>query len=444
MSQKIEYIAVKNFKGIKELEVSNLSRFVAVFGKNGAGKTSFIEAIKSAIKADRGINSKVRIGEDKGEIEVKFEDFVIKRIVGDGGKLIVEHNGELVKQPQAWLDGVFKGTIGDPQKFINLHNKEKIKYLLETQGKKLEYDELEKQREVKFDERTNLHRTYLAKKEEVEKTDTSAFEVLESASVDTSELQQKLKEAETHNAGWHELKARVEKGDALLEQTNSEIKAIGESIETIDRQIEALQKKKAEAEKSMTEKLEYLDKVACQLADVRNQYESFEKIDTTEILAQLESHNQSLAKNAEIKAKKELYNQQVQARNELQAQWKELDNMVKAIEEQQNDLIKDLNLSYQLKLEEGIMYVFVHENRIPLDELNTAQQLEIGVDICLSGPNEIKIITIENANALDPNTLERVREKIESNQAQCFLETVYSTGYDEIVIEDWTLALKAE
>ena len=439
MSQKIEYIAVKNFKGIKELEVSNLSRFVAVFGKNGAGKTSFIEAIKSAIKADRGINSKVRIGEDKGEIEVKFEDFVIKRIVGDWGKLIVEHNGELVKQPQAWLDGVFKGTIGDPQKFINLHNKEKIKYLLETQGKKLEYDELEKQREVKFDERTALHRTYLAKKEEVDKTDTSAFETLESVSVDTTELQNKLKEAESLNAGWHELKARVEKGDALLEQTNSEIKAIGESIESLDRQIEALQKKKAESEKTMTEKLEYLNKVACQLADVRFQYESFEKIDTTEILAQLEAHNQSLAKNAEIKAKKELYNQQVQARNELQAQWKELDNMVKEIEQKQNDLIKDLNLSYQLKLEEGIMYVFVHENRIPLDELNTAQQLEIGVDICLSWPNEIKIITIENANALDPNTLERVREKIESNQAQCFLETVYSTGYDEIVIEDWEL-----
>ena len=135
MSQKIEYIAVKNFKGIKELEVSNLSRFVAVFGKNGAGKTSFIEAIKSAIKADKWVNSKVRIGEEKGEIEVKFEDFVIKRIVGENGKLIVEHNGELVAKPQAWLDGVFKWTIWDPQKFINLHNKEKIKYLLETQVK---------------------------------------------------------------------------------------------------------------------------------------------------------------------------------------------------------------------------------------------------------------------------------------------------------------------
>ena len=439
MSQKIEYIAVKNFKWIKELEVSNLSRFVAVFGKNGAGKTSFIEAIKSAIKADKWVNSKVRIGEEKGEIEVKFEDFVIKRIVGENGKLIVEHNGELVAKPQAWLDGVFKWTIGDPQKFINLHNKEKIKYLLETQGKKLEYDELEKQREVKFEERTNLHRTYLAKKEEVEKTDTSAFEILENASVDTSDLQNKLKEAETHNSGWHELKARVEKWETVIEQTNAEIKSMIENIESIDRQIEALQKKKAEAEKNLTTKQEFLDNASCQLADLRDKYENFDKIDTTEILAQLETHNQALAKNAEIKAKKELYTQQVQARNDLQAQWKELDNLVKEIEQKQNDLIKDLNLSYKLKLEEGVMYVEVNQNWIPLDELNTAQQLEIGVDICLSWPNEIKIITIENANALDPNTLERVREKIESNQAQCFLETVYSTGYDEITIEDWEL-----
>ena len=442
MSQKIEYIAVKNFKGIKELEVSNLSRFVAVFGKNGAGKTSFIEAIKSAIKADKWVNSKVRIGEEKGEIEVKFEDFVIKRIVGENGKLIVEHNGELVAKPQAWLDWVFKGTIWDPQKFINLHNKEKIKYLLETQGKKLEYDALEKEREVKFEERTNLHRTYLAKKEEVDKTDTSAFEVLENAMVDPTALQNQLKEAETHNSGWHELKARVEKWETVIDQTNAEIKVMIENIESIDRQIEMLQKKKAEAEKSLTTKQEFLDNASCQLADLRDKYENFDKIDTTEILAQLEAHNQSLAKNAEIKAKKELYNQQVQARNELQTQWKELDNLVKEIEQKQNDLIQDLNLSYKLKLEEGVMYVEVNQNWIPLDELNTAQQLEIGVDICLSWPNEIKIITIENANALDPNTLERVREKIESNQAQCFLETVYSTGYDEITIEDWTLLTK--
>lgn len=439
MSQKIEYIAVKNFKGIKELEVSNLSRFVAVFGKNGAGKTSFIEAIKSAIKADKWVNSKVRIGEEKGEIEVKFEDFVIKRIVGENGKLIVEHNGELVAKPQAWLDGVFKWTIWDPQKFINLHNKEKIKYLLETQGKKLEYDELEKQREVKYAERTNLHRSLLAKKEELDKTDTSTFEHLEESDMDVAVLQLQLKEAESKNQAIFELQSRIDKGLSVKETCQKELENLRNQSESIDRQIEALKAKKLEIEKQEQEKSEYLDKVIDQIADLQDQFQASEKIDTTSILEQLNTHNATVAKNAQLKAQKELYEKQVEAKNQLQVQWKELDDAVLEIEQLQNDLIKDLNLSYKLKLEDWVMYVEVNQNWIPLDELNTAQQLEIGVDICLSWPNEIKIITIENANALDPNTLERVREKIESNQAQCFLETVYSTGYDEITIEDWTL-----
>lgn len=439
MSQKIEYIAVKNFKGIKELEVSNLSRFVAVFGKNGAGKTSFIEAIKSAIKADKWVNSKVRIGEEKGEIEVKFEDFVIKRIVGENGKLIVEHNWELVAKPQAWLDGVFKWTIWDPQKFINLHNKEKIKYLLETQGKKLEYDELEKQREVKYAERTNLHRSLLAKKEELDKTDTSTFEHLEESDMDVAVLQLQLKEAESKNQAIFELQSRIDKGLSVKESCQKELENLRNQSESIDRQIEALKAKKLDLEKQEQEKSEYLDKVIDQIADLQDQFQASEKIDTTAILEQLNTHNATVAKNAQLKAQKELYEKQVEAKNQLQVQWKELDDAVLEIEQLQNDLIKDLNLSYKLKLEDWVMYVEVNENWIPLDELNTAQQLEIWVDICLSWPNEIKIITIENANALDPNTLERVREKIESNQAQCFLETVYSTGYDEITIEDWTL-----
>jgi len=61
---------------------------------------------------------------------------------------------------------------------LNLHNKEKLKYLLETQGMKLDYDVLEEKRSPLFETRKNIHRTYLAKKEEVDKTDTSSFDEL--------------------------------------------------------------------------------------------------------------------------------------------------------------------------------------------------------------------------------------------------------------------------
>ena len=83
------------------------------------------------------------------------------------------------------------------------------------------------------------------------------------------------------------------------------------------------------------------------------------------------------------------------------------------------------------------MSVHIDDQRIPLDELNTAAQLDLGVDICLSWPNQVKIITIENANALDPKTMERIKAKIEAKEAQCFLETVYKTGYESITIQDW-------
>jgi hypothetical protein len=99
-------------------------------------------------------------------------------------------------------------------------------------------------------------------------------------------------------------------------------------------------------------------------------------------------------------------------------------------------LIEDLNIPYKLKVIEGVMNVQEWDKRIPLDEINQAKQLEIWVDICLKWPNEVKIITIENANALDPNTLARVKEKVEEAGAQAFLETVYHVWENEIVIEN--------
>ncbi len=78
-----------------------------------------------------------------------------------------------------------------------------------------------------------------------------------------------------------------------------------------------------------------------------------------------------------------------------------------------------------------------HEDAfIPMEDMNTAAQLDLAVDICLGGPNEIKIITIENANALDPQTMEKIKKKVEEKGAQCFLETVYKTDFETITIED--------
>lgn len=103
MSQKITYAHIENFKGIQNIEIQDLSRFVVIFWNNWAWKTPFLEAIKNAIKLEKWGNKKVRIGEQEWLIEIHFEDFKIKRIIGEKGKLEVEHNGA-----QCFLETVYK------------------------------------------------------------------------------------------------------------------------------------------------------------------------------------------------------------------------------------------------------------------------------------------------------------------------------------------------
>lgn len=433
MSQTIKYVSIKNYKWIKDVEVGDLKRFVAIFWENWAWKTSFIEAIKSAIKLEKWGNSKVRIWEEKGEIIVEFDDFTIKRIIGEKGDLKVEHNGELVSRPQSWLDNIFLWSIGDPNKFLNLHDKEKIKYLLETQGKKIEYDALESQRSPLFEQRKDIHRTYLAKKEEVDQTDTTEFETdIEDNWEKLSQLHEKLQKAEIHNKSFYDMEARLERWNRLIIDLESDIRQSEWTIEELEKRL------KEEREKLSQKKIDHSKATDLKIS-IQKEIDVFDQEDTKSIITEIEELNKKDQWLSDIKARKRLYNSQCEQRDTLQWKWKDLDNSVKEIEQQQNDLIRSLDIWYELKLEDGVMSLKVEDTWIPLDELNKALQIELAVDICLKWPNKIKVITIEDANTLDPQTLERIREKIEKFGAQCFLETVYNTGYEEITIKDWEI-----
>lgn len=443
MSQTIKYAHVKNFKGIKDVEVKNPSRFVAIFGRNGAGKTSFLDAIKNAIKLEKWGNSKVTVWEKNGEIEIHFDDFKIKRIIGEKGKLEVEHNGELVQRPQEWLDSIFLWTIGDPQKFLSLQRKEKIRYILETHGKKEKFDALEEEREQVFSKRQDIHKRTLAKEEEIKHVDTEDFDKIEEIE-DVSQYEAELKKAEEHNQTYYELEKREQTGASFLNEIVKEIEvkrtAIKDDrkrIKELQEQIDALKEWIWGKSNSIKELQEKENKAKSKLDEIKKEIQDFEKKDTDEIKQKIQSVYAKREAVASIKTKKEMYEADVQKASELRQERKELDRQVKDIEDKQNDLIKEIGISYDMKVEDWVMSVKVDDVRVPLDDLNTAAQLDLWVDICLNWPNKIKIITIENANALDPNTMERIKKKIENKQGQCFLETVYQVDYDTITVQDW-------
>lgn len=444
MSQKIKYVKIKDFKGIKELEASNLSRFVAVLWDNGAGKSSFIEAIRNAIKLEKWWNDKVRIGEEKWEIVVEFDDFIIRRVIWENWTLKVEHNGELVQRPQSWLDHIFLWTIGDPQKFLDLHNKEKVRYLLETQGKKWEYDKLEENRVVLYDKRTEIHRKLLSKKEEVESIDAPSLDIDDSVSKEYEKLQKELSEVEEYNAKHYETKERISKWLNTLKETNRDVEHIDTNIERKNDKIAELKKQIQEEEDAIKnlkdkrdEKTGEVKKFTSAIRWLEKELEEIPLKDNKSIMERIEEVNKKRDEQAEIRASKKMYDENVKKRDELQRQYDDLNDSVKSYEKKQNDLVSQLWLWYDLKLDDWTMYVKDWKEWIKLDDVNKALQLSIWVDICLRWPNEVKIITVEDANTLDPKTLKELKEKIENHGAQCFLETVYPTWYEEIIIEDW-------
>ena len=77
--------------------------------------------------------------------------------------------------------------------------------------RRLTFDELEEQRVKLYDQRTDVHRTLLAKEEELKNTDVSDFNGATEENIDITTLQEELNQVEAHNQGYYDLQSRIEK-----------------------------------------------------------------------------------------------------------------------------------------------------------------------------------------------------------------------------------------
>jgi peptidoglycan hydrolase CwlO-like protein len=172
-----------------------------------------------------------------------------------------------------------------------------------------------------------------------------------------AELKTSLANAENENKKYYELKNRVENGEKSINASKELAGSIQNSIENIDKQIEALQRRREDEQRKRDDVMSTIENNANLLADLRNELDSTPQVDTSNILQQLEQYNTELSANSKVYAEKELYEKQVKQRNEFEVERRELDEKHQAVEMLQNALIEDLNIPYKLKVIEGVMNV---------------------------------------------------------------------------------------
>lgn len=115
---KITRLVVRNFRGIEAQDIDVPPTGAVVRGRNGAGKTSVLNAIRAAL-AGRDIGpDAVRLGADKAEILVDLDDLTVRRVITPKSSTVTVSRGDAVfKKPQTLLTELLGTAALDPLEF---------------------------------------------------------------------------------------------------------------------------------------------------------------------------------------------------------------------------------------------------------------------------------------------------------------------------------------
>lgn len=176
-------IEVVNIMGIEQLKFVP-GNVTVVSGRNGAGKTSVLEAIRSVLKGGHDA-SLLRAGAEKGSVRILLEDGteMVKTITPESSNLRVVHPvAGRVSKGQALVDSLVDSLGVDPMALLNCPPQKRAEYLAdvmaldvpeaalrEAAGRPVAVgklpagasglDRLEAVRKALYDERTGVNRT---------------------------------------------------------------------------------------------------------------------------------------------------------------------------------------------------------------------------------------------------------------------------------------------
>ena len=428
----IQHIKISNILGIRELEFK-AGQFVEVTGRNGQGKTSLLEAIKAATQGGHDATL-LRKGAEKGEVVLVLDSGmeISKRVTERGSPTtVVGSDGAKAKKPAEVLKSLTDMLSVNPVDFLRAPKRDRVRVLLETMPLKIDTDKLteisgvrvEAQPDVHalavidhvrkqvYDERTGTNRAVSEKEATINQLQLAMPSAPAGVEGSEDELNAKLKIAnDTYHAETERIRAKM---DGIQAAHNAAVQKIRDDAQAAIDKIKEEATQAAEAERA-------------KLEDIKAKADRQRQITVERYHTQTSPLNQALAV---ITANREQAGKRVQALATIEQMEGELADLredaekqsraIAAIDAYKLDLLANMPIP-GLEIVDGDLY----RDGVHFDRLNTAQQVQIAVELARLRAGPLGIVCVDCLELLDSETFAAFREQSIASGLQLFVSRV--------------------
>lgn len=390
-----------NFKGVVEMEAQPDGSLLVVGGKNGQGKSSFIDAISELFdpKGARLTPKPIREGADGETIAEFVDDELDVRIVrkwkkDDSGTLEVwTLDGAKRGKPGEYVRALTGGVVFDPSEFVGLAEKDQRSRLLRVVDLPFDLEDMLSRRAGRIETRrdANAYVKRLATRlaaHEVPAEDAPTEEV------SAGDIFEQIQAVHSENQKIEEARAAVIARDAERERVEDEIEAIA---------------------KRMAELAEKSEALAASIPPETLALSCVERATTDALEEQLAEVDAVNSKVREAQAWRQLKSELEVAEASAAAEQTALD----AIDQKMAD-----GLSAAVWPVPGLSVTDaeVTLHGVPFRQVNTSMQNEVAFMIATHGDADLRIVICKNGDVFDGAAVERIRAIAEERDFTVLME----------------------
>jgi len=442
---KILEFRAENIKNLKVVEITPGNNAVILTGRNGAGKSAVLDSILMCLTGKK-IDEPIRNGEARAEINIDLGEYKIRRIFTAKGERLelISTEGAVFKTPQALLDKILGKLTFDPLAFAGMPQKQQRELLASLVG--LDFNEVNKQREALYNERTIRNREIKGGDPTSYRKDPNAPLPLESLVGSMEKPAEGTPRQEISMAEELDKVGKLEKERqsyldhcAAIRTTNET--ALKERAEAVDDATDRIDTEKATIrvlnEEIAQLKAEFEQKIK-DLEDTGKNIEAFER--ERELLAipvkQYELPPETITADQVAVARRSLVD--IEEKNKAIRKAVEFDKAIEKLEAASKEVVRleadmaQIDLEKQRRLNEaafpieglGMTDEYVTFQGKPFSQLSTGEQVRVSTAVAMALNPTLKIVLIREGSLLDKDGMKAITDIAKEKDYQLWVERV--------------------